>query len=37
LYPEKYSTVEEMIAVTKAVAIRHNMVTEKRRDEYVSL
>ena len=36
LHPAKYSTVEQMITVTKAVAIRHNMITEKRRDGYVS-
>jgi len=32
LYPVKYSTVKQMVTVTKAVAILHNMVTEKRRD-----
>jgi len=32
LHPAKYSTVEQMVTVTKAVAILHNMVTEKRRD-----
>jgi len=36
LHPSNYSTVEEMITVNKAVAILHNVVTEKRRDEYVS-
>ena len=36
LHPAKYSTVEQMVTVTKAVAILHNMVTEKRRDGYVS-
>jgi len=35
-HPEKYSTVEQMVTVTEAVAILHNMVTEKRRDRYVS-
>jgi len=35
-HPAKYSTVEQMVTVTKAVAILHNMVTEKRRDGYVS-
>jgi len=36
MHPAKYSTVEQMVTVTKAVAILHNMVTEKRRDGYVS-
>jgi len=36
LHPAKYSTNEQMVTVTKAVAILHNMVTEKRRDGYVS-
>jgi len=36
LHPAQYSTVEQMVTVTKAVAILHNKVTEKRRDGYVS-
>jgi len=29
LQPAKCSTIEEMVTITKAVAILHNMVTEK--------
>ena len=36
LHPAKYSTVEHMVTVTKAMAMLHNMDTEKRRDGYVS-
>jgi len=36
LHPARHVTVESMVTVAKAVAILHNMVTEKRRDGYVS-
>jgi len=32
LHPAKYATVEQMVTVTQAVAILHNMLTEKRRE-----
>jgi len=36
LHSARHVTVESMVTVAKAVAILHNMVTEKRRDGYVS-
>jgi len=36
LNPARHVTVESMVIVAKAVAILHNMVTEKRRDGSVS-
>jgi len=36
LHPARHVTVESMVTNAKAVAILHNMVTEKRRDWYVS-
>jgi len=36
LHPARHVTVESMVTVAKAVAILHNMVTEKRRNGYVS-
>jgi len=36
LHPANYSTVEQVVTVTKAMAILHNMDTEKRRYGYVS-
>jgi len=36
LHPARYASVAQMVTITKAVAILHNMVTEKRRDGYVS-
>jgi len=36
LHPARYASVAQMVTVTKAVAILHTMVTEKRRDEYES-
>jgi len=35
-HPARHVTVESMVTVAKAVAILHNMVTEKRPDGYVS-
>jgi len=36
LHTARYASVAQMVTVTKAVAILHNMVTEQRRDGYVS-
>jgi len=36
LHPVRHVTVESIVTVAKAVAILHNMVTNKRRDGYVS-
>jgi len=36
LHPAKYASVAEMVTVTKAVAIFHNIGNEQRRDGYVS-
>jgi len=36
LHPARYASVAQMVTFTEAVAILHNMVTEKRRDGYVS-
>lgn len=36
LYPARYAHVSTLIRTAKAVAILHNMVTELRRDGYVS-
>ena len=36
LHPAKFASVAEMVTVTKAVAIFHNIVNEQRRDGYVS-
>ena len=36
LHPARHVTVKTMVTVAKAVAILQNMVTEKRRDGYVS-
>ena len=36
LHPKNYSTVDQMVTGTKAVAIVHNMVTEQQKDGYIS-
>jgi len=36
LHPKNYSTVAQMVTVTRAVAIVHNMVTEQQKDGYIS-
>jgi len=36
LHPARHASVELMVTFTEAVAILHNMFTEKRRDGYVS-
>jgi len=36
LHPARYASVAQMVTVIKAVAILHNIVTEKRRDGFVS-
>ena len=36
LHPIRYANVESMVTVANAVAILHNMLTEKRRGRYVS-